>query len=128
MRRTGLAGQVSGAWAAAGSIAEMTTAANSSTIAFIKASYLHTQSIRLASGQEALVTRAVARDGRAGYGFSLQLDATQARHMALYQLGLKPERPKVAVVLAHPWETAWESNQPVPWDVEPAFSQIKWLP
>lgn len=131
MRRTGLEGQASGACAAAGSAdmtQGMTAAANSRTIAFIKASYLHTQSIRLASGQEALVTRAVSRDGRTGFGFSLQLDATQARHMALYQLGLKPERPKVAVVLAHPWETAWESNRPVPWEVEPAFSQIKWLP
>jgi hypothetical protein len=43
---------------------------------------IHTRSIRLASGAEALVTRVVAEDGRIGYGYSLKLDATESRHMA----------------------------------------------
>ena len=83
--------------------------------------------MRLASGHEALVTRVVA-EGRIGFGFSLQLDATQARHMALYEVGLWPERPQITPVIAHPWETAWEARQPVPWEIEPAFSRLKWLP
>ena len=83
--------------------------------------------MRLASGHEALVTRVLKDDGSAGFGFSLQLDATQARHMALYEAGLWPARPRVAPI-AHPWETAWEAREPVPWQVEPAFSRLEWLP
>ncbi len=84
--------------------------------------------MRLASGHEALVTRVLAADGKAGFGFSLQLDATQARHMALFEAGLRAERPQITPVMAHPWETAWVSNRPVPWQVEPAFSGLEWLP
>ena len=91
-------------------------------------SFVHTQSMRLASGQEALVTRAVADDGRTGFGFSLELDATQARHMALYQLGLWPERPRITTRPAHPWESAWAAGERVPWEIEPAFSRLEWLP
>jgi hypothetical protein len=91
-------------------------------------SFIHTQSMRLASGHEALVTRVVADDGRTGFGFSLQLDATQARHMALYEVGRWPERPLITPRMAHPWETAWVAGEPVPWDVEPAFSRLEWLP
>jgi hypothetical protein len=91
-------------------------------------SFIHTQSIRLASGQEALVTRVLADDGRTGFGFSLQLDATESRHMAMYEVGLWPERPRITPVLGHPWETAWVANRPVPWEVEPAFSTLEWLP
>jgi hypothetical protein len=91
-------------------------------------SFVHTQSMRLASGHEALVTRVLKDDGAAGFGFSLQLDATQARHMALYEVGLWPERPQITPVIAHPWETAWEAREPVPWQIEPAFSRLEWLP
>jgi hypothetical protein len=84
--------------------------------------------MRLASGHEALVTRVLADDGRRGFGFSLQLDATQARHMAMYEVRLWPERPHITPVMAHPWETAWVANQPVPWEVEPGFSKLEWLP
>jgi hypothetical protein len=90
--------------------------------------FAHTQSIRLASGHEALVTRVLAKDGRTAFGFSLQLDATEARHMAMYELGLWPERPKITPVMAHPWETAWVAGEPVPWEAEPIFSRLKWLP
>ena len=43
---------------------------------------IHTHSIRLANGEEALVTRVVADSGKTGFGFSLRLDATESRHMA----------------------------------------------
>jgi len=84
--------------------------------------------MRLASGQEALVTRVLKDDGSTAFGFSLQLDATQARHMALYEAGLWPERPQITPAIAHPWETAWEACEPVPWQIEPAFSRLEWLP
>jgi hypothetical protein len=91
-------------------------------------SFIHTQSMRLVSGQEALVTRVTGDDGRVGFGFSLQLDATASRHMAMYQAGLWPERPHISPVLGHPWETAWVANRPVPWESEPGFSGLEWLP
>jgi len=106
----------------------MTAAANASKIRSIKPSYIHTQSVRLASGHEALVTRVLAEDGRSAFGFSLQLDATEARHMAMYQLGLCTERPHITPVMAHPWETAWVASEPIPWAAEPIFSSLKWLP
>jgi hypothetical protein len=90
--------------------------------------FIHTQSMRLASGDEALVARALADDGRIGFGFSLELDATQARHMALYQLGLGRERPRITPRMAHPWESAWIAGERIPWEVEPAFSRLEWLP
>ena len=91
-------------------------------------SFVHTQSMRLASGHEALVSRALADDGRTGFGFSLELDATQARHMALYELGLWPERPRLTTRTAHPWESAWVAGERVPWELEPGFSRLEWLP
>jgi hypothetical protein len=90
--------------------------------------FIHTQSMRLASGQEALVTRVTDSDGRAGFGFSLRLDASESRHMALYEVGLWAERPRIEPVLGHPWETAWLANRPVPWEFEPAFAGLEWLP
>ena len=84
--------------------------------------------MRLASGQEALVTRVLADDGSAGFGFSFQLDATEARHMALYHAGLRGERPRITPVLGHPWETAWISNSSIPWEFEASFSRLQWLP
>jgi carboxymethylenebutenolidase len=85
-----------------------------------------TQSMRLASGHEALVTRVEAADGRIALGFSLHLDAAQSRHMAMHQLGLWPERPKIEPAMAHPWETAWIAAQKIPWDAEPAFATLEW--
>jgi hypothetical protein len=84
--------------------------------------------MRLSSGQEALVTRVLAEDGRVGFGFSLQLNATEARHMAMHDAGLRAERPRIAPVLGHPWESAWASNLPIPWEAEPGFSRLRWLP
>jgi len=92
------------------------------------ARFIHTHSMRLASGHEALVTRVVAEGGKTGFGFSLQLDGTEARHMAMFEAGLRPERPHITPVMGHPWEMAWVANQPVPWEAEPAFSRLAWLP
>ena len=92
------------------------------------ARFIHTQSMRLADGREALVTRVLCEDGGTGFGFSLQLDATEARHMALFHAGLRAERPTITSVMAHPWETAYLSNSPIPWECEPGFSRLKWLP
>ena len=90
--------------------------------------YIHTHSMRLAGGEEALVTRVLTREGRAAFGFSFQLDATAARHMALFNAGLRPERPRITPVLGHPWETAWVAHTAIPWEIEPGFSRLRWLP
>ena len=84
--------------------------------------------MRLATGQEALVTRVLAKDNRTGFGFSMQLDATEARHMALFHAGLRAERPRITPVLAHPWETAFVSGSEIQWNCEPGFSALRWLP
>jgi hypothetical protein len=94
----------------------------------MEASFVHTHSMRLASGQEALVTRVLTGDGRTYFGFSLRLDGTEARHMAMFHAGLRRERPRIAPVLGHPWETAYVSRAPIPWDSEEAFSHLRWLP
>lgn len=46
--------------------------------------HTHVHSIRLAVGTEALVARVLLQDGTAGFGFSLDLDATVARDMAAW--------------------------------------------
>jgi hypothetical protein len=90
--------------------------------------FVHTHAMRLASGQEALVTRVLTSRGEPHFGFSLQLDATEARHMALYHAGVRGERPRLTPVLGHPWETAWISNSSIPWEFEAGFSRLRWLP
>jgi L-alanine-DL-glutamate epimerase-like enolase superfamily enzyme len=44
----------------------------------------HTHSLRIASGEEALVVRVLTRDGAIGVGFTLNLDAAVARDMAAW--------------------------------------------
>jgi hypothetical protein len=90
-------------------------------------SYIHLHAIRGASGAEILVARVLARDGRVGFGFSFRLDATEARHMAEWQAGLRHERPRYQPALDHPWEKAWLSEKAVEWQLEPAFGRIAWL-
>lgn len=70
----------------------------------MKRPFVHTHSVRLPSGEEALVARALADDGRIGYGYSRTLDATAARHMA--------ER---------------FSAEPLPKDIEEAVRSVRWL-
>lgn len=83
--------------------------------------------MRLATGQEVLVARVLTRDGKTGYGFSFRLDAAEARHMAEWHAGARAEQPRLEPVLGHPWETAYVSQQSIPWDVEPAFVTLRWL-
>ena len=46
--------------------------------------HIHIQSLRLASGSEALVARIVAREGAAGFGFTLGSEAYVARELAAW--------------------------------------------
>jgi len=85
-------------------------------------------SIRLASGQEALVARVLTQDGKTGYGFSFRLDAAEARHMAEWHAGARSERPRLEAVLSHPWETAYVSGEAIPWDCELGFTALEFLP
>ena len=89
--------------------------------------FIHTCSIRLATGQEALVTRVLREDGKPFFGFSLRLDATEARHMALHHAGLRA-RPDYLPALDHPWEQAFLKGESIPWHCEPGFANISWLP
>jgi len=50
----------------------------------VSVAYTHVHSIRVASGAEALVARALIADGTAGFGFTLNLDAGVARDMAAW--------------------------------------------
>ena len=90
--------------------------------------FVHVHSIRLASGHEALVARALTKEGKSGFGFSMRLDAGEARRMAEWAAGLRPERPPLEPLIGHPWETAWVAGNAVDWNAEPAFAQIRWLP
>ena len=83
--------------------------------------------MRLASGEEALVARVLTKDGRAGFGFSLSLDATEARHMAEWDAGTRAEKPGIEKRTGHPWEQAYLEGTPVPWESEPAFASLQWL-
>ena len=84
--------------------------------------------MRLVSGQEALVARVVTAEGNAGLGFSFRLDAAEARQMAEWDAGTRAERPAYEPLLGHPWETAFVAGQPIPWNCEPAFTALEFLP
>jgi len=66
-------------------------------------------------------------DGKAFFGFTFRLDATEARTMALHHAGLR-SRPDYQPVLDHPWEAAFLKGESIPWQAEPAFATISWLP
>ena len=83
--------------------------------------------MRLASGHEVLVARVVTSAGKTGYGFSLRLDAAEARHMAEWHAGARAEKPKIEPLLGHRWETAYLAGKAVPWDDEPQFCTLAWL-
>jgi hypothetical protein len=84
--------------------------------------------MRLQTGHEALVARVLTADGKAGYGFSLRLDAAEARHMAEWHAGARAARPRLEPALDHPWERAFLEGKPIPWDCEATFSRLEWLP
>jgi hypothetical protein len=92
------------------------------------AAFIHVHSMRIASGEEVLVARVLAEDGRLGFGFSFRLEATEARHMAEWAAGVRAERPAYSAVLGHPWERAWVAGEKIDWNVEAAFGALQWLP
>jgi len=83
--------------------------------------------MRLRSGHEALVARALTEDGKTGFGFTFRLDAAEARHMAEWNAGVRKEKPTLEPLLGHPWETAYVSGEQIPWAGEPGFSALVWL-
>jgi hypothetical protein len=85
------------------------------------------QSLRIATGEEALVARVESKAGKVGFGFSFRLDATEARHMADWAAGVRGERPPYESQLDHPWERAWLSDEDIEWPSEPAFEKLRWL-
>jgi len=93
----------------------------------LKDAFVHVHSMRIASGEEVLVARVLAEDGRVGYGFSFRLESTEARHMAEWHAGVRAERPDYRQALGHPWETAFLEKKEIPWGSEPAFAAIRWL-
>jgi hypothetical protein len=50
----------------------------------VSIAHTHVHSLRAASGAEALVARVLTKDGTAGFGFTLNLDAGVARDMAAW--------------------------------------------
>jgi hypothetical protein len=83
--------------------------------------------MRLASGHEALVARVLTKEGKAGLGFSLRLNATDARHMAEWAAGARADKPKIEPLIGHPWEAAYLAGETIPWTHEPAFAGLAWL-
>jgi hypothetical protein len=83
--------------------------------------------MRTASGDEVLIARVVAEDGKVGYGFSFRLEATEARHMAEWHAGIRAAPPEFDEVKGHPWERAWSSKQEIEWALEPLFERLQWI-
>lgn len=77
--------------------------------------FVHTHSIRLPAGDEVLVTRVLAAEGKVGYGYTLTLDSTASRHMAEWNAGVRKDVPE-ALKLALPPE------------IEALLPSIRWLP
>lgn len=76
--------------------------------------FVHIHSVRVGTGDEILVARAIAGDN-IGYGFSLNLDATAARHMAEWNAGVRPDVPESLKV-------------PLPPEIQAAIPTLRWLP
>src|SRR3989442_12928274 len=114
MQRSGFDGHESCACTPAEMRTRMTAAAKPRRIPFIRPSYIHTKSMRLVSGHEALVTRVLAEGGRTGFCFNLQVDATAPRPMAMYNVGLWPRRPRITPGTGPPGGTRWAAGPPAP--------------
>src|SRR3979490_2332566 len=117
MNFTGRAGQASCACAAK----DRTSSATQSKIRFMNLSYMHVHSMRVASGEEALVARARTKEGKVGFGFSLRLDAEEARHLAEWHPGVRQVGRVVHAGHDRPSWRAWPSGQDVEWKSEPGF-------
>lgn len=89
--------------------------------------HVHVHSMRLATGEEALIARVLTPEGRVGYGFSFRLDATEARHMAEWAAGVRAGRPAYESQLDHAWERAYLSDEDIEWQIEAAFAKLQWI-
>lgn len=93
----------------------------------LRVKHIHVQSMRLASGEEALVARALTEKGTQGFGFAFELEATNARHMATWDAAARERGVPLWKLLAdedatavpaldqgplreHPWERAWRAS------------------
>lgn len=76
--------------------------------------FVHIHSIRSGPGEEILVARVVA-GGKVGYGFSLQLDATAARHMAEWNAGVRTDIPESLKIGLPP-------------EIQAVIASVRWLP
>ncbi|MBM3384412.1 MAG: hypothetical protein FJY40_04665 [Betaproteobacteria bacterium] len=79
--------------------------------------HTHVHSIRLAAGREALVARVLLKDDTAGFGFSLDLDATVARDMAAWDAHAKSAGTPLWRMLG-----GTRAEVPVAQDGEPALA------
>lgn len=79
---------------------------------------IHVQSLRLASGNEALVARVVERDGAVGLGFTLNLEAHVARELASWDARARQSGVPLFSLLG----AAEARNVEVLLDAQPAFA------
>ena len=68
----------------------------------MRAHHVHVHSMRLGTGEEVLIARVVAPDGRVGFGFSFRADGTEARHMAEWAAGVRHFDSSFGGVGGHP--------------------------
>jgi hypothetical protein len=80
-----------------------------------RSAFVHIHSVRLKTGDEILIARVISDSGEIGYGFSLRLDGTEARHMAEWNAGVRAEIPE-------------SLKAPLPPEIEAAIGSIHWLP
>ncbi len=83
----------------------------------VSIAHTHVQSMRVASGAEALVARVLAADGSAGFGFTLNLDAGVARDMAAWDALARSRKVPLCELLGG----CRRASVPLARDAEPAL-------
>lgn len=108
----------------------------------------HTHSMRLATGEEALVVRVLAEGGHVGFGFTFVEDVGAARDMATWHAAAATQGRALSALLAtapgeaaalgarapapgHPWADAWGAllagaDTAIDWGCEPGFAGLRW--
>jgi len=107
----------------------------------VRVAHVHVQSMRLASGEEALVARVLTEAGTMGFGFSFELESTPARHMAIWDAAARERRVPLWKLLAdegaaaalgkdegplgeHPWERARRATIAAARAKDPALASL----
>ena len=117
----------------------------------LELAHSHTASMRLASGEEALVVRVQTRGGAAGYGFTFAHRVAAAREMACWDAAARESGRPLAQLLSeaepsaraaleaaldagsHPWCVAWRAvlagtpGADIDWTCEPGFTMLRWI-